>query len=119
LVFDGGAGPAVCASLIDMGGRFRLIVSEVDAVKAEHAMPNLPVARVLWKPQPNLKLAAEAWIHAGGAHHTSFSFNVTPEQLGDFAEMAGIECLFINKDTNLAAFRNELRWNDLSFKLGL
>lgn len=117
LVFDGGEGPAVCASLIDMGGRFRLIVSEVDAVKAEHAMPKLPVARVLWKPQPNLKVAAEAWIHAGGAHHTSFSFNVTPEQLGDFAEMAGIECLFINKDTNLAAFRNELRWNDLAFKL--
>lgn len=117
LVFDGGEGPAVCASLVDMGGRFRLIVSEVDAVKAEHAMPNLPVARVLWKPQPNLKTAAEAWIHAGGAHHTSFSFNVTPEQLADFAEMAGIECLFINKDTNLTAFRNELRWNDLAFKL--
>lgn len=117
LVFDGGHGPAVCASLIDMGGRFRLIVSEVDAVKAEHDMPKLPVARVLWKPQPSLKVAAEAWIHAGGAHHTSFSFNVTPEQLGDFAEMSGIECLFINKNTNLTAFRNELRWNDLAFKL--
>jgi len=117
LVFDGCDGPAVCASLIDMGGRFRLIVSEVDAVKPEHDMPNLPVARVLWKPQPSLRDSAEAWIHAGGAHHTSFSFNVTPEQLGDFAEMAGIECLFINKDTKLAAFRNELRWNDLAFKL--
>lgn len=117
LVFDGHEGPAVCASLIDIGGRFRLIVSAVDAVKPEHDMPNLPVARVLWKPQPNLRDAAEAWIHAGGAHHTCFSFNVSQEQLADFAEMVGIECLFINKDTNLTAFRNELRWNDLAYKL--
>ncbi len=117
LVFDGGTGPAVCASLIDMGGRFRLIVNEVEAVKSPYPLPKLPVARVLWKPKPNLKEAAEAWIRAGGAHHTCFSFNVTAEQLVDWSEMAGIECLLINKDTNLLAFRNELRWNDLAWKL--
>lgn len=72
LVFDGGAGEAVCASLVDLGGRMRLIISKVDAVKIEKALPKLPVARVLWKPQPSLKVAAEAWILAGGAHHTSY-----------------------------------------------
>ncbi|HEY8909957.1 MAG TPA: L-arabinose isomerase [Desulfosporosinus sp.] len=117
LVFEGSAGPAVCASLIDMGGRFRLIVNEVDAVISPYPLPKLPVARVLWKPQPNLQEAAEAWIRAGGAHHTCFSLNVTAEQLLDWSEMAGIECLLINKDTNLLAFRNELRWNDLAWKL--
>ena len=117
LVFDGETGPAVCASLIDMGGRFRLIVNEVDAVKSPYPLPKLPVARVLWKPQPNLKDAAEAWIRAGGAHHTCFSFNVTAEQLLDWSEMTGIEYLLINKDTNLLAFRNELRWNDIAWKL--
>lgn len=100
-----------------MGGRFRLIVNEVDAVKSQHSLPKLPVARVLWKPQPNLKDAAEAWIRAGGAHHTCFSLNVTAEQLLDWSEMAGIEYLLINKDTNLLAFRNELRWNDVAWKL--
>lgn len=117
LVFDGATGPAICASLIDMGGRFRLIVNEVDAVKSPYSLPKLPVARVLWKPQPNLKDAAEAWIRAGGAHHTCFSLNVTAEQLLDWSEMAGIEYLLINKDTNLLAFRNELRWNDVVWKL--
>ncbi len=117
LVFDGASGPAICASLIDMGGRFRLIVNEVDAVKSPHSLPKLPVARVLWKPQPNLQDAAEAWIRAGGAHHTCFSLNVTAEQLMDWSEMAGIEYLLINKDTNLLAFRNELRWNELAWKL--
>ncbi|AFM40091.1 L-arabinose isomerase [Desulfosporosinus acidiphilus SJ4] len=117
LVFDGAAGPAICASLIDLGGRFRLIVNEVDALKSPHSLPKLPVARVLWKPQPNLRDAAEAWIRAGGAHHTCFSLNVTAEQLLDWSEMAGIEYLLINKDTNLLAFRNELRWNDVAWKL--
>jgi L-arabinose isomerase len=117
MVFDGGTGPAVCASLIDMGERFRLIVNDVDAVKVEKDMPKLPVARLLWKPQPSLRDSAEAWILAGGAHHTSFSFEVTAEHLVDWAEMAGIECLLINKDTKPLAFRNELRWNDLIWKL--
>jgi L-arabinose isomerase len=117
LVFNGLEGPAICASLIDLGNRFRLVVNDVEAVKIEKEMPKLPVARILWKPQPSLETSAEAWILAGGAHHTSFSFNVTAEHLTDFAEMAGIECLLINKDTNIHDFRNEIRWNDLAYKL--
>lgn len=117
LTFDGDSGPAVCASLIDMGDRFRLIINEVDAVKPETVMPKLPVARILWRPQPSLAESAEAWILAGGAHHTSFSFAVTAEHLMDWAEMAGIECVLINKDTKLREFRNELRWNDVTWRL--
>jgi L-arabinose isomerase len=117
LVFQGGTGHAVCASLIDMGNRFRLIVNEVDAVKAEKSMPKLPVASVLWKPQPSLRDAAEAWILAGGAHHTSFSFVVTAENLVDWSEMLGIECVLINNDTKMLSFRNELRWNEIAWKL--
>jgi len=109
LVFDGKSGPAVCASLIDMGDRFRLIINEVEAVTPDKAMPKLPVARVLWKPQPSLTTAAEAWIYAGGAHHTVFSYVVTSEQLIDWAEMAGIEYVLINKDTNILKLRSELR----------
>ena len=81
LVFDGASGPAINASLIDLGSRFRLIINQVDAVKAEKAMPKLPVARVLWKPQPSLRVAAETWILAGGAHHTGFSLALTAEQM--------------------------------------
>lgn len=116
-VFDGKDGPAIAATLIDMGDRFRLIVNDVVAVKHPHAMPRLPVAGTLWKPLPSLKEAAEAWILAGGAHHTSFSFDLTSEHMEDWAEMLGIECLLINKDTNLHAFRNELRWNDVIWRL--
>jgi len=117
LVFDGMEGHAVAASLIDLGNRFRLIVNEVNAVKGEKPLPKLPVARVIWKPEPSLKEAAEAWILAGGAHHTSLSFVVTAEQLMDYAEMVGIECLLINKDTNILNFRNELKWSDIAWKL--
>ena len=117
IVFDGKSGPAVNASLIDMGDRFRLILNEVDAVTPKEAMPKLPVARILWKPLPTLKDAAEAWILAGGAHHTAFSFDITAEHMLDWAEMAGVECLLINKDTSMAAFRNELKWNDVIWRI--
>ncbi|MCX7709573.1 MAG: L-arabinose isomerase [Clostridia bacterium] len=117
MVFDGAAGTAVCASLIDMGNRFRLIVNEVDAIQPEIPMPKLPVARLLWKPQPSLRDAAEAWILAGGAHHTSFSFVVTAEDLMDWSEIVGVECVLINKNTNIPSFRNELRWNEIAWKL--
>jgi L-arabinose isomerase len=116
LVFDGGEGAAVNASLIDLGHRFRLIVNEVDAVKPEHNMPKLPVARILWKPRPSLRDSAEAWILAGGAHHTCFSFAVTAEQLQDFAEMTGIECVVINEHTSVSSFKNELRWNEVFWR---
>jgi L-arabinose isomerase len=117
IVFDGKVGKALNASLIDMGNRFRLIINEVESVKFENDMPNLPVARVLWKPEPSLKDAAHAWILAGGAHHTVFTMDVTTEQLQDWAEMVGIECVVINKDTKIDEFKKELKWNDLAWKL--
>ncbi|WP_168119082.1 L-arabinose isomerase [Paenibacillus sp. HB172176] len=117
LVFDGREGRAVNASLVDLGHRFRLIISEVNAVKAEHEMPKLPVARVLWQSEPSLREASEAWIYAGGAHHTVFSYEVTTEQLLDWAELIGIEAVVIDKNTTLRSFRNELRWNDLSYRI--
>ena len=117
IVFDGASGHAVCASLIDMGNRFRLIIAEVEAVQPTVDMPKLPVARVLWKPEPSLEVGAEAWIYAGGAHHSVFSTQVTAEQLIDWAEMAGIEYVLINKDTSLLNLRNELRWNEIAWKL--
>lgn len=113
LVFDGADGTAICASIIDMGNRFRLLVNDVIAVKPEKAMPKLPVARLLWKPMPSLSGSAHAWILAGGAHHTGFSFVVTAEHMMDWAEMAGIECAWINQRTDPVQFRNELRYNDI------
>jgi L-arabinose isomerase len=115
LIFNAPEGPAVNASIIDMGNRLRMIVNEVDAVKADAPLPKLPVARVLWKPKPDLKTAAAAWILAGGAHHTGFSQAITPEYLEDFAEMANMEFLLINESTEIRQFKNELRWNELYF----
>ncbi len=117
LVFDGVEGQAVNASLIDLGNRFRLIINEVEAVKSPKVMPHLPVARVLWKPYPSLSESAEAWILAGGAHHTVFSTQVTTEQLVDWADMFGLEYVIINKDTKLLSFKQELKINDLAFKI--
>jgi L-arabinose isomerase len=93
-----------------------LLVNEVEAVTPEHDLPKLPVARVLWKPYPDMITGCTAWILAGGAHHTCFSQNLTSEHLEDFAEMACIETVFIDRDTKLRNFRNELRWNELSIK---
>ncbi len=116
LVFGAAPGPAVAASLVDMGGRMRLIVHEVDVVAVEHAMPKLPVARALWVPRPDFKRGCQAWLLAGGAHHTSFSRAVTAEQLEDLAAILGMECVRIGKDTELTALRKELRWNDAAFR---
>ena len=116
LVFNAGAGPALNASIVDMGNRFRLLVNEVEAVKPVKALPKLPVARVLWKPMPDMVTGCSAWILAGGAHHTCYSQNLSSEGMQDFAEMAGIEFVLIGKNTNLYQFKNELRWNDASFK---
>jgi L-arabinose isomerase len=118
LVFNVPSGPALNASLLDMGSRFRLLVNEVDAVAADAPMPKLPVARVVWAPKPNLKIAAAAWILAGGAHHTGYSQSVTTEHIEDFASMAGMECLVIGKDTKILEFKKELRWNDIYYHLG-
>jgi len=116
LVFNSAAGPALNASIIDMGNRFRLLVNEVVAVDPIQGLPKLPVARVLWKPYPDMKTGCAAWILAGGAHHTCYSQNLSAENLQDFAEIAGIEYVLIGKNTNLYNFKNELRWNEAYYK---
>jgi L-arabinose isomerase len=116
LVFTVKEGPALNASIIDMGNRFRLIVNEVVTVAPLKPMPKLPVASVLWKPKPNLEIAAEAWILAGGAHHASFSQSVSADYLETFADMAGIEMLVIDENTDIRQFKNELRWNDKYYR---
>jgi L-arabinose isomerase len=117
LVFNARSGPAVNASVIDVGGRFRMIVNEVDVLPVSEPLPRLPVARAVWVPRPNLKIAASAWILAGGAHHTGFSHALTAEHLEDFAEMANMEFLLIGKDTRLSELKQEVRWNDLYYHL--
>jgi L-arabinose isomerase len=112
LVFTAPAGRALNASVIDLGNRFRLIVNEVDVVKPPAALPHLPVARAVWKCRPNFKTACGAWIRAGGAHHTAFSYTVTSEHLRDFAEIAGVEIVLIDNDTRLHELEKELRWNE-------
>ena len=116
LVFTSKTGPAIATSLIDLGDRFRLIINDVDCKKVEKPMPKLPVGSAFWTPQPNLKTGAEAWILAGGAHHTAFSYDLTAEQMGDWAAAMGIEAVYIDKDTNIRDFKNELRWNELAFR---
>jgi L-arabinose isomerase len=113
LVFDSQTGTAVCASIMDMGGRYRMVANVVDVIPTDEPLPKLPVARALWLPRPNLKVAAATWIHAGGAHHTGFGYSVTPEHLRDFAEMADIEFLLIDENTMVDDFKDKLRWNDL------
>jgi L-arabinose isomerase len=114
-VFDAATGPAINASLVDMGNRFRIVVNEVDVVKPIKPLPKLPVARALWNCRPNVKVAAAAWIHAGGAHHTGFSLALTNEHIEDFAEMAGIEHVLIGKDTSVSEFKKELRFNEVYY----
>ena len=118
LVFDTGPGAALNASLVDLGDRFRMIVNTVDVIEPEAPTPKLPVARALWRPRPNLRIGASAWIYAGGAHHTVFSQALSAEQIYDFSEMAGVEYLQIDETTDLRGFKNELRWNDVAYKLG-
>jgi L-arabinose isomerase len=117
LIFDANTGPAIGASMMDMGQRFRMVANVVDVVKTDQPLPKLPVARALWLARPSLKIAAEAWIYAGGAHHTSFSYAVTAEHLQDFADMAGVEFLLIDENTKIGEFKDKLRWNDLYYSL--
>ena len=116
LVFNVNGGAALNASIIDLGNRFRLLVNEVEGIKPKHDLPKLPVARVLWKPLPDMQTGCAAWILAGGAHHTCYSQNLTSEHLEDFAEMAGIECVIIDKGTELKKFKNELKWSEVYYK---
>jgi L-arabinose isomerase len=117
LVFDAPPGPGINAAILDLGGRFRLLVNEVDVVAPLAPLPKLPVARALWEAKPNLSTAAAAWIYAGGPHHTGFSQAVTTAHIEAFAEMAGVELVVIDKGTRLRDFKNELRWNEAYFRL--
>ena len=117
LVFNVKPGSAVNATVLDMGNRFRMLVNPVDVVEPDEPLPRLPVARAVWIPRPDLKTAAGAWILAGGAHHTGFSQAVTPDHLEDFAQMADIEYLCIDSDTDLGSFQKELRWNEVYYLL--
>jgi len=116
LVFNVAGGPALNASIVDMGNRFRLIVNTVEAVSPVHNLPKLPVARVLWKPYPDMKTGCAAWILAGGAHHTCYSQNLSAVNMEDFADMAGIEYILIDENTQLRRVKNELRWSDAAYK---
>jgi L-arabinose isomerase len=116
LVFTAAPGPAVNASMVQTGNRFRMIVNEIDVLKPDRDLPRLPFARAVWLPNPELATAAAAWIYAGGAHHTGFSRSLTTEHLQDFADMADVEFLCIDKGTQLRPFRNELRWNAAAYR---
>lgn len=117
LTFKAKKGPAVLATIIDMGDRFRMIVNDLECQEQKHEMPNLPVAGVLWKPLPSLETSAEAWIYAGGAHHSVISYDLTAEDLRDFAEIMDIEFIHIGAETRIDEFRKELVWNDVVWKL--
>jgi len=117
LVFTAPNGAAIVASLVQMDNRFRIIVSEIDVIQPESTLPKLPVARAVWVPRPSLKVAAAAWIYAGGAHHTVFSQALTMEHLEDFAEIAGIEIIRIDAETRIREFRQALQWNDVAYSL--
>lgn len=116
LVFTSKEGRGVAATIVDMGNRFRLIVNEVECIKSKE-LPKLPVASALWIPQPNFEIGAAAWILAGGTHHTSFSYDLTVEYLADYADIAGIEMVVIDKDTTIPGFKKELQYNDLYYML--
>ncbi|WP_030231169.1 L-arabinose isomerase [Streptomyces sp. NRRL S-350] len=117
LVFDAEPGPAVVVGLADLGDRFRLVANEVDVVEAPAPLPHLPVARAVWKPRPDLHTSTEAWLTAGGPHHTVLSGALGAEELEDLAEMIGVELLVIDDDTNIRRFTKELRWNQAYHRL--
>jgi L-arabinose isomerase len=117
LVFTASPGPAIAVGLLDLGDRFRMVMNEVDVVRPPADLPRLPVARALWEPHPSLKVAAEAWLLAGGPHHTSFSTALRREHLEDFAEIAGIELVTIGDATSVADIKKELRWNQAYYQL--
>ncbi len=117
LVFTAAPGPAVVVALLDLGDRFRLVLNEVELVEPPEDLPRLPVARALWQPKPDFATAAEAWLLAGGPHHTVLCRAIGIEAFADFAEIAGIELLVIDDTTRIRDFANELRWNQAYYRL--
>jgi L-arabinose isomerase len=118
LVFSARPGPAVNATLLDMGGRMRMIIAELDVVEPDQIMPKLPTARAVWIPRPDFKRGAQGWIEAGGGHHSAFCQAVTTAEWEDFAGMAGLEVIRLDADLDLRRLRDELRWNDVAFAMG-
>ena len=116
LVFTSKEGKGIATSLIDLGNRFRLIINDVDCKKCEKSMPKLPVATNFWTPQPDFYTGAEAWILAGGAHHTAFTYDLTAEQMGDWANAMGIEAVYIDKDTNIRDFKKDLMLGSIYYR---
>ncbi|GIH08454.1 L-arabinose isomerase [Rhizocola hellebori] len=117
LVFDAQPGPAVVLGLADMGERFRLVANEIDVVEPPHPLPKLPVARAVWRPRPDLARSAQAWLTAGGPHHTVLSQAVGAEELYDLADMTGTELVVIDADTDQRQFAKEIRWNQAYYRL--
>ena len=117
LVFTARSGPAVVASVVDLGNRFRMVANKVDVVAPDEPMPKLPEARAVWVPRPSLKVASTAWLYAGGSHHTAFSQALTVQHLADFAEIAGVEFLKIDGEPQAGEFKRELTWNDAYYSL--
>lgn len=116
LIFTSKSGPAVNATIVDMGNHFRMIVADIDAIEKPYEMPNLPVGHAFWRLQPNFDIGTQAWVLAGGAHHSAFSLDIDAEMLRIFAEFFGIEFIHINSKTELASLKNELRWNDIVYR---
>ena len=116
LVFTSKTGPAIATSLVDLGDRFRLIINDVECKKTEKPMPKLPVGSAFWTPQPDLATGAEAWILAGGAHHTAFSYDLSVDQMVAWAEAMGIESVVIDENTDIRILKNELRWNEVVYR---
>ena len=117
LVFEGKSGKAILVSVIDAGGRFRMIVHDINCVEPIYEMPNLPVARIMWRPEPNLLTGAECWIIAGGAHHATLTFDISADQMRDFARILGIEFVHITKDSSAEDLEEQLMLSDLMWKL--
>ena len=117
LVFDAHAGPAIAASVVDLGQRFRMVAAVVDVVAPEQPLPRLPVARATWRPRPDLATSAGAWIYAGGSHHTSLGYAITPEHLSDFASMCDTELVLIDENARIDELRSTLRWNDVYYSI--
>jgi L-arabinose isomerase len=117
LVFDARPGPATVIGMVDLGDRFRLVANRIEVVAPDEPLPNLPVARAVWKPAPSLPTSAELWLTAGGPHHTVLTGDVDPETLRDFAEMVHTELLMIDADSTPAAFTDRIRWNQAYYRL--
>jgi L-arabinose isomerase len=117
LVFDAAPGPAVVVGLADLGDRFRLVANEIDVVPPPEPLPQLPVARAVWRPRPDWRTSTEAWLTAGGPHHTVLSAAVGTDALSLLADMLGVELLIIDADTTIRQFRDGLRWNQAYYRL--